>query len=462
MTDARLVAKARRVWPHLYAEATSGGVWVPYRHLKFASIAIAKAMWQAEVSGVGARIVVTMPPRHGKSEFISHRVPTWFLDNWPERHVILTTYETEFAIHWGRKVRNTIQETPGINVRIASDSSAAQRWSTSEGGGMVTAGVGGPITGRGGHLIVVDDPHKNWQEAQSQTIRDGIIDWFNSTLYTRAEPGATIIVLQTRWHERDLIGYLLAEHGDNWIEVRLPALAEDGDPLGRIQGEALCRDRYDEIALSRIQRAVGSMIWAGLYQQRPAPAEGRLVKLEWWRYHHGIVPGAHLVIQSWDTAFKKGEENAYTVGQTWVEGAAGYYLVDQVRDRYEYPELKRAIKMAANKWHPHSILIEDKASGQSAVQELRRDTRLPVIAVAPGVGDKLVRAQLQAPQIEAGRVYLPDNASWLQDYLHEWLHFPSSEFSDQVDATSQALDYLAARKGRVVTGAKILQGGRQN
>ncbi|MBW1998600.1 MAG: phage terminase large subunit [Deltaproteobacteria bacterium] len=415
-----------------------------------------RAIWLAKKTGIGGRIIVTMPPRHGKSELVSHWTPAWYLHNWPQEKVILTTYEADYSLSWGRKVRNTLTYNDEIRTYLAKDSKAAGAWETDLGGGMVTAGVGGPITGRGGHLIIIDDPHKNWAEAQSKKIRENIIDWFNSTLYTRCEPAATIILLQTRWHERDLAGYLLNDHKDNWTEVRLPALAEGDDPLGRAEGEALCPERYDRDALLKIKRAVGSQVWAGLYQQRPAPMEGNIWKLSWWNFYRER-PAFQYLVQSWDTGFKKGEENSYTVGQTWGIAKNGYYLIDQVRDRLEYPDLKRRIKVKYDRFRPRIVLVEDKASGISVVQDLKRETKIPIKPVkVSSEQDKIVRSQLASPAAEAGLIYLPEKAPWLDDYLDEMTAFPNSEFTDQADCTSQAIEYLHQKRARIVSGARII------
>lgn len=445
--------------PWLFARHFGNGDWSPFTHVRFASFVISRAIWESKKTGEGGRIVVEMPPRHGKSELISHWTPSWYLHNWPSQKIILATYEADFARYWGRKTRNTIQATSGIRTRLAKDSKAAGEWETDKGGGMITAGVLGPITGRGGHLLIIDDPHKNWLEAQSKTIRQNIIDWFNSTLYTRAEPGATIILLMTRWHERDLAGYLLKEHEDPWTEIRLPALAEPGDPLGRMEGKALNPERYPRSALLKIKKAVGQLVWNGLYQQRPAPMEGSIWKLSNWKYYKA-APAFLYIVQSWDTAFKKEDRNSFSVCETWGIAKNGFYLLDVFRERLEYPDLRQMMKVKARRWRPKIILVEDKASGQSVVQELKRETRLPLkpIPIASHY-DKQIRSQLASPAAEAGLVYLPEKAPWLDDWLDEHTHFPNSEYTDQVDSTSQFLEYQHQKKARIVSGARIITSG---
>jgi len=439
--------------PDTFAQQMSGGRWHNYTYLQ----KISDIVFNAITEGNG-RIILNVPPRHGKSEFISHWLPVFFIKNFPHQNIIQTTYEQDFSILWGRRVRNTIKSNPQLEIHFQEDSKAAGRWNTAEGGGMTCAGIGGAITGRGGNLVIIDDPVKNWQDAKSETVQQRNIDWFNSTLYTRLEPNATIIVLMTRWVENDLAGYLISEHEDDWIHIRFPAMAEPGDPLGRGEGEALCPERYDKEALLTIKKAVGSKVWAGLYQQRPAPEEGNVFKNEWWKYYRRL-PELSFKLQSWDTAFKKGDENAYSVCQTWGQGETGYYLADQLREKLEYPELKRAIVNQYDKHRPDVVLVEDKASGQSVVQDLKRETSLPLIAVKaePGNG-KEIRADMVSPLIESGRVFLPNRATWLNDFLYETMHFPNSTFKDQVDAMSQGLQYFKEKKGRVISGVRVIRG----
>jgi len=410
-----------------------------------------------------------MIPTHN-SWFISQWVPAWFLANWPHKRVILTTYESTFAATWGRKVRNIIKEHGSrIGVSLADDSTAANNWSTDKEGGMMTAGVGGPITGKGMDLGIIDDPHKNWQEAQSQSTRKGIQEWFDSTFYTRAEPGATIIVLATRWNEDDLIGYLTTERAaDGWFHIVMPAIAEENDILGRLEGEALCPERYDIDALVRIKANMTAMMWAALFQQRPAPAEGTIFLRERWKFYDR-KPVFSFVLQSWDTATKKNYDAAFSVCQTWGISPFGVYLIDQFRERVQYPQLRKAVDMQYYKYRPNVILIEDRDSGQALIQSLQQETSYPVIPVYPDM-DKLIRAQAVSPWQVSERLWLPtpSQASWIGDFVESCAAFPNTKFMDEVDAMSQAIAYVMtmAIGGRVhgdrkrVT-SKLLEGFRE-
>ena len=246
--------------------------------------------------GRSPRVAILAPPRHGKSQTVSRWFPTWFLENWPHKKVMLATYAADFARDWGRAVRDNFEHYRGnLSTRLRDDTRAADRWITQQGGGMVTGGVGGPFTGRGMHLGVIDDPFKNYQDAMSQAVRDTVWNWYRSTFFTRIEPDAAIILTLTRWHTDDLLGRILAEpDGHRWRVIRLPALAEPHDPLGREVREALWRARYDEAALAQIAVAVGPYVWDSLYQQNPPSLAGLLAYYAFNRTRN-VTPNAYLV-----------------------------------------------------------------------------------------------------------------------------------------------------------------------
>ena len=263
-----LASELWRASPAECAARWSSGVWRYAKHLDL----LASEM--AQIHSGPVRLIVTLPPRHGKSELASHWAPAWYLANWPSRRVILSSYEATFAASWGRKVRNTLVASPGLGVRIASDSAAVSAWETDAGGGMQTAGVGGPILGKGADLFILDDPYKNAEEAGSPVIRENIWQWWQTTALTRLEPGASVIIVMSRWDTDDLVGRLIGSEGARWRLVTLPAKAEERDVLGREVGAPLWPERYPGPALSQIERDVGPDAWASLYQQRPNP-QGR-------------------------------------------------------------------------------------------------------------------------------------------------------------------------------------------
>jgi len=423
-----------------FAEYLSRGNWKPYRHLTY----LAKEITKAIGPGSG-RLIINMPPRHGKSTLASHWFPAWFLEAFPEQWVMLCSYEASIAADWGRRVRDTFN-TRELWTNIRDDVRAANRWYTPEGGGMITAGVGGPIGGRGFHLGIIDDPFKNWEQAYSSTYRRHLLDWFQSTFYTRKEPNGSIVIIQTRWHENDLAGWLIKEHSDKWTEINLPALAEENDPIGREQGEPLCSERYGKDELDRIREAVGSKVWSGLYQQRPAPAGGAIFKQEWIRYWE-TLPTVELQIQSWDAAFKDAKSSSYVVGQLWGKHGSDFYLLGQKRDRMDFVSTLAAIESMTKFW-PEATgkLVEDKANGPAIISTLQN--KIPGILPVNPRGSKEARAQAVAPLWESGHVYLPhpNIHTWVRDFVEELITFPASANDDQVDAMSQALSHLSERQ----------------
>ena len=266
-SDADLAAMAWRFTPHTFAGVMSGGRWLPYRAQRFAGNVVAEALARG-----GARLIFCWPPRHGKSDLFSLWTPAWFIDNWPYKRVILTSYNDRLARWWGRRVRQSLQQSRYSRTRFLSDSNRADQWNTPEDGGMLTAGTRGTVTGFGGDLIGIDDPFKNWAEATNPLYQQLVYEWFHNTLYDRLEPNGSIIIAMQRWDEGDLVGRLLVEEPDEWTVIRLPALAEEDDPLGRALGEPLCPERYDRKALLRMRRGVRSeVVWDAKFQQRPHP-----------------------------------------------------------------------------------------------------------------------------------------------------------------------------------------------
>jgi predicted phage terminase large subunit-like protein len=321
---------------------------------------------------------------------------------------------------------------------------------------MWAAGVGGPITGRGADLGMIDDPLKNAKEAQSETIRKAHKEWYDSTFYTRLEPMAAVMVTQTRWNEDDLSGYLLSqesEEAENWHIINLEAIKESVQITvpstctlakdWRAEGEALCPERYDAERLNKIKRRVGSYFWAALYQQRPAPIEGAMLKRNWWQYYTIAPDRFDRVIQSWDMSFKDTDGSDFVVGQVWGRVGARAYLLDQVRDRMDFPTTCEAVKQLTAKWPNARLkLVEDKANGPAVIASLQH--AVPgMVGVEPD-GGKVARASACSPLIEAKNVYLPDPsiAPWVGDFVQECSAFPNGAHDDQVDACTQALNRL--------------------
>lgn len=407
-----------------------------------------EALERGEVS----RLMISMPPRHGKSLLTSTIFPAWYLGRHPDRSVIFVTYGQELSDDFGRKVRNLISEPAHRAIfpscRLSGDSTAAHRFNIMPGGAYFAVGRGGPITGRGAHLLIIDDPLKDYQEASSEATRTALHDWFTSVAYTRLAPGGAIVLVQTRWHEDDLAGRLLTRNeNESWEVLSLPAISECVESFRR-QGEALWPDRFPLAELEKIRRAIGDRAFVSLYQQRPAAAEGAIFKRDWWRFYSSpIAISWTRIVQSWDTAFKTGRENDFSVCTTWGVSENGYYLLHLWRERVEFPELKRVVTSLAEQWKPTAILVEDKASGQSLLQELRLSTALPIVPVRVD-SDKQTRAQAVTPLMEAGRVFIPESVSWAKDFVEEMACFPNGIHDDVVDSTTQALNYLRVQPYR--------------
>jgi predicted phage terminase large subunit-like protein len=400
----------------------------------------------------GSRLIVTMPPRHGKSELISHWFPVWYLNTFPDRKVILTSYEADFAASWGRKVRNEVMEHADVlNVRVTDDSAAANRWDTTAGGGMITAGAGGPITGKGAHVLIIDDPIKNSEEANSPTVRQKIWDWWQSTAYTRLEPDGIAIVVMTRWNEDDLVGRLLANEdaGEPWQVLNLPAVAEDDDAMGRAPGEALWPGRYTLARLEQIRRAVGQYVWTSLFQQRPKSPEGQYFKRAWFknRVDPDRVPRDLRRIRAWDLAATAEGENGnrdpdYTVGCLLGESLDGtIYVLDVNRLRKSPREVESALLSTAQRdGHEVAIRIEQEggSSGKMVGDHITRTVLRGFDArfVKPQ-GDKFVRSQPFNAACERQDVKLV-RGDWNDAFIEELVGFPLGKHDDQVDAAVAA------------------------
>lgn len=393
------------------------------------------------------RLMVFEPPRHSKTYHVSERFPAWMTGRQPRVQGILASYGAELAERNSRVVRNIIKDDrwPFPNVKVADDSSAVNRWATNHGGIWVAAGVGGAMTGFGADVLLIDDPVKGRAEADSETYRDGTWNWYAEVARTRLMPRGRIVVCQTRWHEDDLAGRLLNSRGAaDWTVLNLPALAEQDDILGRKPGEPLWPDWYGLDALEEVRRDLtteqGSRAWQALYQQRPTADEGGMFRRAWFQQrYHEQEPYTFRVLGV-DAAFKTGVQNDYSALVLIGATAERFAVVDVQQGRWEYPDLKRQIIQAAEMHRPHAIVIEDTASGQSAIQELRLSTRLPIIPVKV-TASKEARAQAVAPMCEAGRVVLPNVSTWSSDLVDELAAFPTGAHDDMVDAFVHAMTY---------------------
>lgn len=449
--------------PGNLATILSDGRWLPARHLMLISLWLTEAL-----AGKRKRLLIMMPPRHGKSELTSHWFPVWALHRCPWMRVILASYEARFSRRWGRRVRNTIESYPNeLDVRIASDSRDAGDWDTTEGGGFFATGVGGPITGRGADILLIDDPVKNFKEAHSKVFRDAAWDWFLSTADTRLEPNGIVIGIMTRWHQDDLLGRILndmAEGGDEWDVLCLPAIAERDEEIGvwsRAKGEPLWPERWSLELLEKRRRRYGEYIFAALYQQRPAAEGGSVMQRAWWEagrnrfdyYDPAIVNRVLRRYISWDTGINDDDDAAYTVGvvgELWPDYRLGAPR-DVIRDRVTFPYLPPLIEKVAHDYNRdgklESIIIEDKATGTSAYQTLMAssdDWIKPLLVPFMPTGSKTRRGHQAAVWCKNGCVWMPhpsDGVPWLVDFESEIYTAPASTYMDQFDAFTQLVLY---------------------
>jgi predicted phage terminase large subunit-like protein len=404
---------------------------------------------EAVERGEVRRLAVFMPPRHSKTYHVSERFPAWFLGRNPERRVILASYGSDLAEGSSRKVRNLLldERWPFPTVGVAHDSAAVNKWSTNHGGEVIAAGVGGAMTGFGADILVIDDPVKGRAEADSETYRESTWDWYTEVARTRLMPGGRIVLCQTRWHEDDLAGRILARAG-GWTILNLPALALDGDPLGRSPGEPLWPEWYGLTELADLRADLtseqGARGWQALYQQSPTADEGGMFKRAWFtrRWGDDDLPEMTYTVLAVDSAFKTGVHNDPSALTLWGTDGVDYYVLAEWSGRWEFHELKQQIVAASRDKKPNLVLIEDTASGQSAIQELRRETKLPIVAHKV-TASKEARAQAVAPICEAGKVVLPTYAPWTGAWIDEHAAFPNGRHDERVDNTSAALARLA-------------------
>lgn len=454
------LADSWRMAPDTHAQVISSGAWHPYPYL----IKISNVIVNAINRGSGL-IVVSVPPRHGKSEFISYHLPAWYLDLYPNRRVILATHTATLSRRYGRRVRNALMgEGARTITEVAEDSQAAEEWETKQGGGMTSVGVGGSLTGKGGHLLIVDDPVKNWDEADSEVFQSRNVDWFKTTLWTRREPGAVVVVLMTRWHKKDLAGRILEMDKLGELRARVehlifPATAMPGDPLGRQPGEALCPERYDEDALKEIRAVEGSRHYAGLYQQSPVDDGSALIQKQWLRYYDD-KPTTYRTIITIDQAFAQKKDADYTVlNMVLIDLAGNLYAWEYVRRRVSiagfiellFEMIERAVAL-------DKVVIEipvNENPDNSAIvmlikqQMIERERYFTVLPVKP-MKDKIARATKFIHMVAQGKFFLRAGHAEMEDEL---LSFPTGDHDDIVDTLSNAALYMpkvSGGKGEVV------------
>ena len=401
------------------------------------------------------RLIINMPPRHTKSEFASYLLPAWMVGRDPKLKIIQATHTAELAIRFGRKAKNLIDSedyTKIFKTRLQEDSKAAGRWETSDGGEYFAAGVGGAITGRGADLLIIDDPHSE-QDAMSKTALEGAYEWYTSGPRQRLQPGGKIVLVMTRWSTKDLTGMLIKNQSeakaDQWHVVEFPAIMDHGSRPKPVWPEYW---KLDE--LEKVQATLPTAKWNAQWMQNPTAEEGAILKREWWRiYDDEEIPQLQHVIQSYDTAFLKKETADYSAITTWgifypdEDSGANLILLDAIKGRYEFPELRRLALEQYDYWKPETVIIEAKASGLPLTYELRQ-MDIPVVNFSPSKGnDKHARVNAVAPLFESGMIWCPQQ-KFAEEVVEECASFPYGDHDDLVDSTTQAI--MRFRQGGLI------------
>jgi predicted phage terminase large subunit-like protein len=389
------------------------------------------------------RLIINMPPRHTKSEFASNLLPAWMVGRKPNLKIIQTTHTTELAIRFGRKAKTLIDSPEYQQVfktRLREDSQAAGKWETEQGGEYYAAGVGSAITGRGADLLIIDDPHSE-QDALNAAALEKAYEWYTSGPRQRLQPGGSIILVMTRWSTKDLTGALLRSQkevkSDQWEVIEFPAIMPSGDPVWP--------EFWKLEELEGVKASLSVPKWNAQWMQNPTSEEGSIIKREWWKVWDGDdVPPLKHVIQSYDTAFLKKETADYSAITTWgvfypnQDSGPNLILLDALKERYEFPELRRVALEQYQYWKPETVVIESKASGLPLTYELRK-MGIPVINFSPNKGqDKHARVNAVAPLFESGVVWAPEQ-KFAEEVIEECAAFPYGDHDDLVDSMTQAL-----------------------
>lgn len=435
---------ARRCYAD-YCIYSHEGRWILGKHLKHICDRVEDLIYRRIKQNI---LIISMPPQHGKSQAVTETLPSWYLGKWPHKRVIEVSYGDDLARRFGRRNKQKISEFGKelFNIELSQNSRSDTEFEIAEHkGSMISRGIMAGITGQPGDLIIIDDPIKNKQEAESETYRDRIWEEFLNSILTRLSADGVIILIMTRWHEDDLAGRILANMPDKVLEINIPLEAEENDILGRAIGDPL----FPEIGKDKAwledfkrnyQTQEGTRAWLALMQGKPTAQEGNLIKRDWWRYYEQLPPITYKII-SVDATFKNLEDNDFVVIQAWGKAGPNYYLVDQVRARMSFTETLKALR-AFNSKHKSriAIYIEDKANGSAIIDVLSQKIS-GIIAYQPK-DSKVVRAQSVMPLIEAGNVYLPKYAAFTNDFVEECASFPNGANDDQVDGLSMGLTML--------------------
>lgn len=426
-----------------YCIYAHGGKWIPGKHLRLICDTVEDLIYDRLKENI---LIISMPPQHGKSQSITETLPSYYLGKFPDKRVIEASYGDDLAQRFGRRNRDKIKDYGKelFDIEIKRGRDSATNFEISEhSGSMISRGIMSGITGQPGDLIIIDDPIKNRQEADSETYRARVWEEFLNSIYTRLSASGKIILILTRWHEDDLAGRLLTNMPGKCLEINIPLEAGENDILDRQPGDALFPEiGKDNNWLKEFKKVYtteeGSRAWNALMQGQPTAQEGNLIKRKWWKYYDRL-PGMIQTIMSVDATFKDGDNSDYVAIQVWGKRDADMYLIDALTERMDFPTtLQAIINMKAKYRNIGRIFVEDKANGSAIISMLRR--KIPgVIGINPE-GGKVARVNAVSGAIEAGNVFLPNNKQFTFDFVDQCSKFPNGVHDDMVDAMSQALN----------------------
>lgn len=430
-----------------YVEYVHRGKWLRGKAVGYICIKLQEFLL-TDTSNPYDILVVSMPPQHGKSMTITATLPSWYLGRFPIKRVIGISYSEGLAMQFGRRNREKIQEYGKnlFNVLLASSPCTSTEFETTQKGSMISRGIMSGVTGRACDLMIIDDPIKNRMEADSETYRDRLFGEWENSFKTRLSAGAKVIIIQTRWHEDDLAGRIIARE-KNVTVINLPCECENeqADPLGRQKGDALAPEigKNNEWLASFKESYAGvngSRAWNALFQGKPSQEQGNIIKRQWWKFYSGNVNIDYLIL-SVDASFKSAEDNDNVAIQVWGKKDSNVYLLYAIKEHLDFPETVKQIMLVKSQFvNIKSILIEDKANGSAIIQLLRKT--IPGIIPVEPKGGKIARVNAVSGVIEAGNVYLPEDKEFTSDFIDECSAFPNGKHDDQVDCMSQALNKL--------------------
>jgi predicted phage terminase large subunit-like protein len=433
LAQTRFIKFVEKVWPTFISGA---------HHKRMADA------FERVAKGTCKRLIINMPPRHTKSEFASYLLPAWFLGRFPNKKIIQCSNTGELAVGFGRKVRNLVDTETYHEIfpelSLSTDSKAAGRWNTSKGGDYFAIGVGGTVTGKGADVLIIDDPHSEQEAAMAATnpdVYDKVYEWYTSGPRQRLQPGGAIIMVMTRWAQRDLTGQVLKSaaqrSGEEWEVIEFPAILPSGNPLWP--------QFWSIEELEALKEELPNSKWQAQYQQNPVGNESAIVKRDWWQWwEEDRPPECEYILQTWDTAFEKHQRADYSAGTTWgvfthhKDQSKNIILLNTYKKRVEWVELKKDVLQEYREYEPDGLLIEKKATGAPLIYELRA-MGIPVQEYTPSKGqDKIARLNSVSDIIASGKVWVP-RTRWAEELVDEIAAFPSGEHDDLVDATTLAL-----------------------